>query len=57
MSVATAVRPATELAAPAADAVAPLLRTIDIRKSFGGVHAVDGVDFTVVPGEIHATRG
>ena len=35
----------------------PLLRMTGIRKSFPGVLAVDGVDFTVEAGEIHALLG
>ena len=35
----------------------PLLRMTGIRKSFPGVLAVDGVDFTVAAGEIHALLG
>lgn len=35
----------------------PLLRMTGIRKAFPGVLAVDGVDFTVAAGEIHALLG
>jgi branched-chain amino acid transport system ATP-binding protein len=35
----------------------PLLTTKDLRKNFGGLHAVDGVDFAIVPGEIRAVIG
>ena len=35
----------------------PLLRMSGIRKSFPGVLAVDNVDFTIAPGEIHALLG
>jgi rhamnose transport system ATP-binding protein len=34
-----------------------LLATSAIRKSFGGVKALDGVDFDVRPGEVHALVG
>jgi branched-chain amino acid transport system ATP-binding protein len=34
-----------------------LLEVADVRKSFGGVHAVDGVDFTLPRGEIRALIG
>src|SRR5512136_2794398 len=36
---------------------APLLRMIGVAKSFGGVRALDGVDFDVRPGEVHALIG
>jgi simple sugar transport system ATP-binding protein len=35
----------------------PLLQMRDVRKSFPGVRALDGVDFTVRRGEIHALMG
>ena len=35
----------------------PFCGTAEIRKSFGGVHAVNGVNFTVRAGEIHALVG
>jgi branched-chain amino acid transport system ATP-binding protein len=35
----------------------PLLTTKDLRKNFGGLRAVDGVDFAIVPGEIRAVIG
>ncbi|MDX1984031.1 MAG: sugar ABC transporter ATP-binding protein [Bryobacteraceae bacterium] len=34
-----------------------LLAALAIRKSFGGVKALDGVDFEVCPGEVHALVG
>jgi branched-chain amino acid transport system ATP-binding protein len=37
--------------------VTPLLATRDLRRSFGGLRAVDGVDFTLMPGEIRAVIG
>jgi ABC-type sugar transport system ATPase subunit len=37
--------------------VAPLLRLEGIDKSFPGVHALIGVDFSVLPGEVHALVG
>jgi ABC-type sugar transport system ATPase subunit len=36
---------------------APLLETRSISKRFGGVHALDGVDFRVEPGEVVALAG
>ncbi len=38
-------------------ALAPLLAVRDLAKAFGGVRAVDGVDFTVAPGELLALIG
>ena len=35
----------------------PLLTTKDLGKSYGGLKAVDGVDFTLMPGEIRAIIG
>lgn len=34
-----------------------LMRLKNIRKTFGGVHALRGVDFDLIPGEIHALVG
>ena len=38
-------------------AVAPALEAVDIVKRFDGVHALNGVRFSVQPGEIHALLG
>ncbi len=38
-------------------AVTPLLATKDLRRSFGGLRAVDGVDFSLAAGEIRAIIG
>lgn len=38
-------------------AVTPLLTTTDLRRNFGGLRAVDGVDFTLAAGEIRAVIG
>lgn len=35
----------------------PLLTTKDLSRSFGGLRAVDGVDFALMPGEIRAVIG
>lgn len=35
----------------------PLLQVKAIKKSFAGVHALDDVDFTMYPGEVHAVLG
>jgi galactofuranose transport system ATP-binding protein len=35
----------------------PLLETVAVRKTFGGVHALQGVDFSLAEGEIHALVG
>src|SRR6186713_41964 len=37
--------------------VEPLVRLKDIRKAFGGVHAVDGVNLNLYPGEVVAVLG
>ena len=36
---------------------APVLETAGVRKTFGGVHALRGVDFSLAGGEIHALVG
>ena len=51
-SAADAVGRAHPVAAPA-----PAVRLVDVRKSFGAVQAVDGIDLTVSPGEIVAFLG
>jgi branched-chain amino acid transport system ATP-binding protein len=38
-------------------AMTPLLTTSGLSRHFGGLHAVDGVDFTLMPGEIRAVIG
>jgi branched-chain amino acid transport system ATP-binding protein len=38
-------------------AMTPLLTTTGLTKDFGGLRAVDGVDFSVMPGEIRAVIG
>ena len=34
-----------------------LVDMIGVSKSYGGVHAVRGVDFSIRPGEVHALLG
>jgi galactofuranose transport system ATP-binding protein len=38
-------------------AAAPILQVSGLDKSFAGVHALRGVDFTLLPGEVHALIG
>lgn len=35
----------------------PFIRLKGIHKSFGGIHALEGVDLTLYPGEVHALAG
>jgi ABC-2 type transport system ATP-binding protein len=35
----------------------PVLEAIDLRKSFGPIHAVDGIDLALVPGRIYGLLG
>lgn len=37
--------------------IVPILRTLGLRRRFGGVTAVDGVDFTLVEGELRCIIG
>ena len=43
--------------APAPDAGEPILAVKGLAKRFGGTQALRGVEFTVLPGEIHALLG
>lgn len=47
----------TELATPGAVATQPILRLSGVTKRFGGAVALDGVDFDLLPGEIHGLIG
>ena len=35
----------------------PVLEAIDLRKSFGPIHAVDGIDLALQPGRIYGLLG
>jgi D-xylose transport system ATP-binding protein len=48
---------ATRSAAPAGRAVSPLVEITGLRKSFGAVHALQGVDLKLAPGEVTALLG
>ena len=41
----------------AAPQIQPLIKVIGATKIYGGVHAIEGVDFDLYPGEIHALAG
>jgi D-xylose transport system ATP-binding protein len=45
------------MATPETDAAKPLVELRDIRKAFGGVHAVDGVSINLYAGEVVALLG
>lgn len=42
---------------PPADRAVPRLQITGLKKHFGGVRALDGVDLTLVPGRVHALLG
>lgn len=48
---------ATSTAVPPSSRSEPVLKTEGVTKSFGGVHALRGVDFALAEGEIHALVG
>jgi galactofuranose transport system ATP-binding protein len=45
------------ITAPAGEGGGPVLETVGVTKSFGGVHALRSVDFSLAAGEIHALVG
>jgi len=51
------VAASTELAPTATRAGAPVIDVQEVRKSYGDVHAVDGITFQVAPGEIFGLLG
>ena len=54
---ADAPSPARSVGVHAVQPVAPALRLAGIDLSFGGIHALSGIDLTVAPGEIRAIIG
>ncbi|MBA2774782.1 MAG: sugar ABC transporter ATP-binding protein [Nocardioidaceae bacterium] len=48
---------ATAETSPSATLAGPVLQTRAVTKSFGGVHALRGVDFSLAAGEVHALVG
>ncbi|MGQ4601252.1 ATP-binding cassette domain-containing protein [Nocardia sp. R6R-6] len=53
----TGVKDTARSPSPAFEATSTVLRMRSIRKSFGGVHALKGVDFDLRPGEIRGLIG
>jgi rhamnose transport system ATP-binding protein len=51
------MRLAEQSAVADSDSDRDLLRLAGVRKSYGGVHALRGIDFTVAGGEVHALVG
>jgi ribose transport system ATP-binding protein len=56
-SAAWLVASSSESAYAAGDAVEPVLALRGVTKRFGGATALDGVDFDLIPGEIHGLVG
>ena len=50
----TAPEAGAELSPPASE---PVLRVINGSKIYGGVHAIESIDFDLYPGEVHALVG
>src|ERR1700747_1225833 len=47
----------SNVAAEAAEGSQPVLKVVNGSKIYGGVHAIEGVDFDLYPGEVHALVG
>jgi ribose transport system ATP-binding protein len=47
----------TTASSPGAPEARPVLSLTNVSKSFGGAHALDGVSFSVLPGEVHGLLG
>ncbi|WP_432064748.1 ATP-binding cassette domain-containing protein [Streptomyces sp. C10-9-1] len=53
----SAAAPASQNAASASQVISPLVEITGLRKSFGAVHALQGVDLKLAPGEVTALLG
>src|ERR1700747_25686 len=47
----------SNVAAEAAEGSQPVLRVVNGSKIYGGVHAIEGINFDLYPGEVHALVG
>jgi len=54
---AAAASPGAATTAPAAPAAAPAIEAAGLRKDFGQIHAVDGIDMSLPPGRIYGLLG
>src|SRR5579884_3314027 len=54
ISTPMASRPPPSTAAPARE---PVLKVVNGAKVYGGVHAIEGINFDLYPGEVHALVG